>query len=73
MLFSFSSATVGRSTADKMSGASSRGAVSPQEQREIDLQLQQVLKRSVNASCADCGAKHPRWASVNIGRFGRDE
>lgn len=45
----------------------SRAVVTPQEQKVIDSHLQRVLRLPGNDCCADCGAKHPRWASVNIG------
>lgn len=45
----------------------SRVVVTPQEQRVIDAKLQQVLRMPGNDCCADCGSKHPRWASVNLG------
>lgn len=45
----------------------SRAVVTPQEQRVIDSNLQKVLRIPGNDCCADCGAKHPRWASVNLG------
>lgn len=41
--------------------------MTPQEQRVIDSNLQQTLRGGGNGCCADCGAKHPRWASVNLG------
>ncbi|KAL8450461.1 hypothetical protein Emed_002549 [Eimeria media] len=46
---------------------SSRAVVTPQEQRIIDSNLQRVLRLPGNDCCADCGSKHPRWASVNLG------
>ena len=50
------------------SAAPSRAVVTPEEQRQIDAKLLQVLKIKGNDSCADCGTKHPRWASVNLGK-----
>jgi hypothetical protein len=31
--------------------------------------LQELLKLPENRHCADCGAKHPRWASANLRVF----
>ncbi len=31
--------------------------------------LQELLKLPENRYCADCGAKHPRWASSNLRVF----
>ncbi|KYK70160.1 putative Arf GTPase activator [Toxoplasma gondii TgCatPRC2] len=37
------------------------------DEKKITEALQEVLSRAGNKLCADCGAKHPRWASVNLG------
>ncbi|EPT26293.1 GTPase activating protein for Arf protein [Toxoplasma gondii ME49] len=39
------------------------------DEKKITEALQEVLSRAGNKLCADCGAKHPRWASVNLGVF----
>ncbi|OEH78989.1 arf1-directed GTPase-activating related protein [Cyclospora cayetanensis] len=52
---------------DPPASGPSRAVVTPQEQRAIDSKLQQVLRLPGNDCCADCGARHPRWASVNLG------
>lgn len=31
--------------------------------------LDKLLQLPGNGNCADCGAKAPRWASINIGVF----
>ena len=31
--------------------------------------LKEILMRPENSECADCGAKEPRWASINLGVF----
>ena len=31
--------------------------------------LSKLLNKEENSRCADCGIKHPSWASVNIGVF----
>ncbi|PFH33906.1 GTPase activating protein for Arf protein [Besnoitia besnoiti] len=41
----------------------------PGDEQRLSEALQEVLGRSCNKLCADCGAKHPRWASVNLGVF----
>eukprot|EP00421_Protoceratium_reticulatum_P001742 CAMPEP_0168359248 /NCGR_PEP_ID=MMETSP0228-20121227/1541_1 /TAXON_ID=133427 /ORGANISM="Protoceratium reticulatum, Strain CCCM 535 (=CCMP 1889)" /LENGTH=140 /DNA_ID=CAMNT_0008371865 /DNA_START=51 /DNA_END=470 /DNA_ORIENTATION=- len=33
----------------------------------VNPELDEVLARPENRLCADCGAKAPRWASVNLG------
>nr|CEL69660.1 TPA: GTPase activating protein for Arf protein [Neospora caninum Liverpool] len=46
--------------------------VHPQQtggEKQVAEALQEVLSRLGNKLCADCGAKHPRWASVNLGVF----
>mmetsp|Transcript_20765 Transcript_20765/g.37810 ORF Transcript_20765/g.37810 Transcript_20765/m.37810 type:complete len:459 (-) Transcript_20765:4-1380(-) len=34
---------------------------------KVNPELDEVLARAENMFCADCGAKAPRWASVNLG------
>jgi len=34
---------------------------------KVNPELDEVLARTENMLCADCGAKAPRWASVNLG------
>ncbi|PHJ26021.1 gtpase activating protein for arf protein, partial [Cystoisospora suis] len=41
----------------------------PGDEQRIAEALQEALSRNGNKLCADCGAKHPRWASVNLGIF----
>lgn len=38
-------------------------------QNKVNPELDEVLARPENRKCADCGAKAPRWASVNLGVF----
>lgn len=33
----------------------------------VNPELDEVIARPENRECADCGAKAPRWASVNLG------
>lgn len=33
-------------------------------------ELESIVKNEDNRFCADCGAKCPRWASVNLGYEG---
>lgn len=35
--------------------------------RSVNPELDEILARPENRFCADCGAKAPRWASVNLG------
>jgi hypothetical protein len=39
------------------------------QQEQYQKILADLLKIPENKECADCGAKGPRWASVNIGVF----
>jgi len=39
------------------------------QKNAVNPELDEVLARSENRLCADCGAKAPRWASVNLGIF----
>jgi len=41
----------------------------PQTQQLQTRILEDMLKRPDNRECCDCGAKGPRWASINIGIF----
>mmetsp|Transcript_128659 Transcript_128659/g.234119 ORF Transcript_128659/g.234119 Transcript_128659/m.234119 type:complete len:612 (-) Transcript_128659:28-1863(-) len=39
----------------------------PPKKNAVNPELDEVIKREENRVCADCGAKAPRWASVNCG------
>src|SRR5690348_4328195 len=39
------------------------------EQAKIKKLFDRLLKEPDNRTCADCGAKQPRWASTNLGIF----
>ncbi|KAI8834487.1 Arf GTPase activating protein, partial [Chytridium lagenaria] len=39
------------------------------QEEEILLGIQELLASSDNTSCADCGERGPRWASINLGVF----
>jgi len=41
----------------------------PQTQQLQVRVLEEMLKRSENKECVECGSKGPRWASVNLGVF----
>eukprot|EP01096_Ripella_sp_DP13-Kostka_P002709 TRINITY_DN1366_c0_g1_i1.p1 TRINITY_DN1366_c0_g1~~TRINITY_DN1366_c0_g1_i1.p1 ORF type:complete len:458 (-),score=163.80 TRINITY_DN1366_c0_g1_i1:112-1305(-) len=41
----------------------------PKQQEEFRNQLERLLSVPGNNDCADCGARGPRWASVNLGIF----
>lgn len=39
------------------------------KEKSLNPEVDELLKHPDNRLCADCGAKAPRWASVNIGVF----
>eukprot|EP00762_Andalucia_godoyi_P008475 ANDGO_05749.mRNA.1 putative serine/threonine-protein kinase DDB_G0280111 len=43
--------------------------VSVHRDEKSNMSLDDVLKVKGNEFCADCGARNPRWASINIGVF----
>jgi len=42
---------------------------SPTLKADENVTLDECLKMPGNEACAECGAKHPTWASINIGVF----
>ncbi|CCI42477.1 unnamed protein product [Albugo candida] len=47
-------------------GAPAKG---PEDQTKLKKILDELIKREDNKFCADCGARGPRWASINLGVF----
>ncbi|RHY52691.1 hypothetical protein DYB34_001915 [Aphanomyces astaci] len=41
----------------------------PDDQVKLKKILDELMKRDDNRFCADCGARGPRWASINLGVF----
>ncbi|CAK4669520.1 unnamed protein product, partial [Aphanomyces euteiches] len=41
----------------------------PDDQVKLKKILDELMKREENRFCADCGARGPRWASINLGVF----
>eukprot|EP01025_Chloroclados_australasicus_P048660 TRINITY_DN5520_c0_g1_i4.p1 TRINITY_DN5520_c0_g1~~TRINITY_DN5520_c0_g1_i4.p1 ORF type:complete len:436 (-),score=51.91 TRINITY_DN5520_c0_g1_i4:427-1734(-) len=46
-----------------------KAAVSQAENEKFKKKLNELLKKTENSRCADCGAPKPNWASANLGVF----
>lgn len=47
----------------------SRSTTDSKDQERIKASLKAFIKEEGNRTCAECGAKHPSWASANLGCF----
>ena len=50
-----------------LSGPTCRAFPPRMPKNSVNPELDEVIARPENRECADCGAKAPRWASVNLG------
>ncbi len=48
---------------------SQKASGKPDDQVKLKKILDELMKREENRFCADCGARGPRWASINLGVF----